>query len=337
MKLFSAVFAVFAGALIGASPLQADTFDDVVERGYLICGVGFSPGFATVDDVGNFTGFDVDICRAVAAAVLGDADKVAFKQLTTKERFTALQSGQVDLLSRTTTWTFTRDVAMEVNFATVTFYTGQGVMVRADLGIGSIDEMDGAKFCISIGTTSEPNLRDYFRANDMELRLEFRDTAEQVIAAYQREECDAYSNDASGLGAFRSGMADPEAHVILPELISKEPLGPAVRHGDDRWLDIVKWTVFALIQAEESGITSENVEALKASQDRGVRNLLGFSGHVELGAGLPEGWLYEVIRQVGNYGEIYERNVGPQTPRGLPRGLNALWTDGGLMYAMPFR
>ena len=337
MKLFTAVFAVLAGTVFSVSPLQADTFDDVVERGYLICGVGNSPGFATADASGDFSGFDVDICRAVAAAVLGDADKVEFRQLTTKERFTALQSGQIDLLSRTTTWTFTRDIAMEVNFVTVTFYTGQGVMVRADLGVETIDEMDGAKFCISIGTTSEPNLRDYFRANDMELRLEFRDTAEQVIAAYEREECDAYSNDVSGLAAFRSEMADPEAHVILPDLISKEPLGPVVRHGDDRWLDIVKWTVFALIQAEESGITSETVEALKSSGDRGVQNLLGFSGHVELGVGLPDGWLYEAIRQVGNSGEIYERNVGPRTPRGLPRGLNALWTDGGLMYAMPFR
>jgi len=337
MKVLTSVF--LAGAAIAVSTgASAGTMEDVAGKGFIQCGVSQGlPGFSNPDESGNWTGIDVDLCRAVAAAVLGDASKVKFSPLSAKERFTALQSGEIDILSRNTTWTLVRDTALGLNFAGVNYYDGQGFMVRSDLGIKSALELDGASACVNIGTTTELNLSDYFRTNNMKLNPVVFEKADEVVAAYDAGRCDVYTTDQSGLAAQRQKLKDPGAHMLLPEIISKEPLGPVVRHGDDKWLDVVKWTLYAMIEAEELGVTSANVDKMKGSDNPGIRRLLGVEGDGGKNLGVSVDWAYNIVKQVGNYGESFDRYVGPKTPLALERGLNALWSDGGLQYAMPVR
>ncbi|HDZ47760.1 hypothetical protein LCGC14_0107430 [marine sediment metagenome] len=324
--------------LAGATTAQADTFEDTVNRGAVQCGVSDGlPGFSAPDDDGNWQGLDVDVCRAVAAAVLGDADAVNYISLNAVERFTALQSGEVDILSRNTTWTTTRDTTLGLNFTGVNFYDGQGFMVSRDLGISSADELDGASICIQSGTTTELNLADYFRANDMEFDPIVFDTSEQTVGGYQAGRCDVLTSDTSQLAALRIQLDDPEASVILTDVISKEPLGPVVRQGDDVWFNIVKWSLFAMINAEEYGVTSENAEEMLDSENPDVARLLGQDGNYGEGMGLEADWAYNIISQVGNYAESFERNVGMDSPLEIERGVNALWNDGGFQYAPPIR
>ena len=327
-----------AAAAFVASAAQAGTADDVKSKGHVQCGVSQGlPGFSNPDQKGNWTGIDVDVCRAVAAAVLGSADKVKYTPLSAKERFTALQSGEVDVLSRNTTWTLVRDTALGLNFAGVNYYDGQGFMVRKDLGVKSAKELKGASVCVNIGTTTELNMADFFRGNKMDYKPVVFEKADEVVAAYDSGRCDVYTTDQSGLAAQRLKLKDPNAHMVLPEVISKEPLGPVVRHGDDQWLDIVKWTLYAMLEAEEFGIDSKNVDSMKGSDNPGIKRLLGSEGDLGKNLGLDNEWAYRIVKQVGNYGESFERNVGLNTPLQLPRGVNALWKDGGLQYGMPVR
>ena len=333
-----------AGAAVGVlsvvMPVQAqETVNAVMERGALRCGVNTGlAGFSNPDSEGNWEGLDVDVCRAIAAAMLGDPDAVEFTPLTAQQRFTALQSGEVDVLSRNTTWTLTRDTSLGLNFAPVTFYDGQGFMVPADLGVTSALELSGATVCVQPGTTTELNLADYFRANEMEFEPVVIEQIDEVNAAFFAGRCDVYTTDASGLASIRATVApNPADYIILPEIISKEPLGPVVRHGDDQFFDIVKWTVYALIEAEELGVTSENLEEMMGSSNPSVQRLLGVTPGMGEALGLSESWAHDAIAAVGNYGEIFERNVGVNTPLALERGINDLWTRGGLMYAMPIR
>lgn len=342
LRMLSGTAAVALMTIAGAA--QATTLEDVQARGTLNCGVTTGlAGFAAPDDAGVWTGLDVDMCRAVAAAVLGDANAVKYVPTTAKERFTALQSGEVDLLARNTTWTFSRDVQLGFEFAGINYYDGQGFMVRKDLGVTSALELNGASVCVQTGTTTELNMADYFRANNMELNSVVFEKNEEARQAYDEGRCDAYTTDASGLAAERSVLADPSAHIILPEIISKEPLGPLVRHGDNQWGDIVRWTLNSMIIAEEFGVTSENVDEMKSSDNPEVQRLLGVEvveeGQSRMGSmlGLSDEWAYNIISQVGNYGESFEANVGVKTPLGLARGLNQLWSKGGLMYAPPMR
>jgi general L-amino acid transport system substrate-binding protein len=330
-----------AAGIVGfaATSAQAATMDDVKARGVLKCGANTGlAGFAAPDDQGNWKGLDVDMCRAVAAAVLGDATKVEFVPLSAKDRFTALQSGEADLLARNTTWTFDRDVNLGFEFVGVNYYDGQGFLVRKDLGVNSATELGGASVCVQTGTTTELNLADYFRANNMELKSVVFETSNQAREAYVQGRCDTYTTDASGLAGERSVMPDPESHIILPEIISKEPLGPLVRHGDSQWGDVVRWALNVMIIAEELGVTSQNVDDMKAnSTNPEVRRMLGVEGDLYQKAGWSPDFAYNIIKQVGNYGESFEANVGLKTPLALARGLNELWNKGGLLYAPPFR
>lgn len=328
-----------AAAALTAGAGMADTLADVKARGELNCGVNTGlVGFAAPDANGNWTGFDVDLCQAVAAAVLGDPAKVRYVPTTGQTRFTALSSGEVDMLARNSTWTFSRDTDLALDFVGVNYYDGQGFMVRSDLGVTSAKELDGATICIQTGTTTELNLADYFRANNMSYQPVNIDSNAEGEQQYMAGACDAYTTDASGLAATRAAFADPENHIILPEIISKEPLGPAVRHGDSNWGDIVRWTLYALIAAEEYGVTSANIEELSSSsQNPEVQRLLGTTDDLGAMIGLDKEWAKRAIMASGNYGEIFAANIGEQTPIGLTRGLNAQWTQGGLMYAMPFR
>jgi len=335
-------FAAAAAAmtLVAAGGAQAGaTLDAIKARGFVQCGVNSGlAGFGSPDSAGNWTGLDVDYCRAVAVTLFGDPSKVKFTPLSAQQRFPAVQSGEVDLLSRNTTWTLTRDTSVGLNFAPVTYYDGQGFMVPKKLGVKSAKELNGATVCVQSGTTTELNLADYFRANGMSFNPVVIESIDEVNAAYFAGRCDVYTTDASGLAGTRASVApNPDDHVILPELISKEPLAPAVRHGDDQWFDIVKWTVYATIQAEEKGITSKNVDEFLKSKDPDVLRLLGVTPGMGAALGVDEKWAYNVIKKVGNYGEIFEKNVGKNTPLKLERGLNALWTQGGLQYAAPFR
>src|SRR5262245_6607132 len=318
---------------------QASTLDDVRRRGVLRCGVNTGlAGFAAPDDKGEWRGIDADFCRAVAVAVLGDASKVKYVPTNAKERFTALQSGEVDLLARNTTWTFSRDTDLGFDFVGVNYYDGQGFMVRKSLNVKSALELNGASVCVQTGTTTELNLGDYFRANNMELKPVVFEKNEEARQAYDEGRCDAYTTDASGLAAERSVLAQPGDHIILPEIISKEPLGPLVRHGDNRWGDVVRWSLNAMIIAEEFGVTQANLDEQKASsQNPEVRRLLGVEGEMGKMTGLSNEWAYNIIKAVGNYGESFERNVGLKTPLQLARGLNDLWSRGGLLYAPPIR
>ncbi len=340
MNLVKSAAVSVAVLSVGAAGVgQAATLDDVKAKGHVQCGVSQGlPGFSNPDTQGNWTGIDVDVCRAVAAAVLGDADKVKYTPLSAKERFTALQSGEVDMLSRNTTWTLVRDTALGLNFAGVNYYDGQGFMVRKDLGVKSAMELAGAAVCVNIGTTTELNMADFFRANNMDYKPVVFEKADEVVAAYDAGRCDVYTTDRSGLAAQRLKLKDPEGHTVLPETISKEPLGPVVRHGDDQWLDIVKWTLYAMLEAEEAGVSSANIDDLKAnSTNPVVKRLIGTEGEMGSNLGLGNDWAYNIIKQVGNYAESYDRHVGPSTPLKLERGVNALWKDGGLQYAMPVR
>jgi general L-amino acid transport system substrate-binding protein len=339
---FATSFIAAAALAVAASSGSAQAgaiFDAIKSKGFVQCGVSTGlAGFSNPDDAGNWSGIDVDVCRAVAAAVFGDAEAVKFTPLTSKERFTALQSGEVDVLSRNTTWTLNRDTALGLDFVGVTYYDGQGFMVPKSLGVKSALELDGASVCVATGTTTELNLADYFRANNMSYTPVVFERADEERAAYEQGRCDAYTTDQSGLYAQRAGLANPDDHLVLPEVISKEPLGPVVRHGDNEWGDIVRWTLFAMLEAEEYGVTSQNVDDMKAnSTNPQVRRLLGVEGDLGQGLGLPADWGYQVIKQVGNYGEIFEHNLGMSTPLKIDRGLNALWTQGGLQYAMPVR
>ncbi len=334
--------AALAGAAFVAgmsSAFAGDTFDAVKARGEVICGVHTGLyGFGTPDEKGNWTGLDIDMCRAVAAAVFGDATKVKYVPLSAQARLTALQSGEVDILSRNTTWTLSRDTANGLNFTVVNYYDGQGFMVKKDLDVKSALELEGATICVQTGTTTEVNLADYFRANNMQFTPVTIEKYEEVTAAYLSGRCDAITSDASQLAAIRANdTPNPADHVILPEIISKEPLAPAVRHGDDQWFDVVKWSIYATMEAEEKGVTSANVDEAKNSSDPTVLRLVGVTPGMGANLGLDEAWAYNIIKQVGNYGEIYERNVGMESKLELPRGLNAMWTKGGLMYSPAFR
>lgn len=324
---------------LAAGVASAGTLEDVQAAGELKCGVSTGlAGFAAPDASGEWQGMDVSICRAVAAAALGDPMKVKFVPTTGKTRFTALASGEVDMLARVTTWTFSRDVDLGFEFVGVNYYDGQGFMVPAELGVGSATELDGATVCIQTGTTTELNLADYFRANGMSYEPVPIETNAEAQQKYLANACDVYTTDASGLAATRGTFEDPSAHVILPEIISKEPLGPLVRHGDNQWGDVVRWTLNALITAEELGVTSANLEEMSAGTDNPeINRLLGTEGDLGAMLGLDKEWAKRAIAASGNYAEIFDANVGPETPIGLERGINALWTDGGILYTPPFR
>ncbi|QOL82875.1 amino acid ABC transporter substrate-binding protein [Pseudooceanicola spongiae] len=335
---------VFLGALtvagLAAGIAGAATLDDVKARGKLNCGVTTGlVGFAAPDANGEWTGFDVGICRAVAAAVLGDPKAVEFVPTTGKTRFTALASGEVDLLARNTTWTFSRDVDLKFTFIGINYYDGQGFMVPKALGVSSAKELDGATVCIQTGTTTELNLADYFRKNNMNYEPVPIETNAEAQQQFLAGACDVYTTDASGLAATRATFENPADYVLLPEIISKEPLGPLVRHGDDEWADINMWTLNALISAEELGVTSANAADMAAAPGNNpeINRLLGTEGSLGAMFGLSDDWAKNAILAGGNYGELFEKNIGENTPIGLARGLNAQWTEGGLIYSPPFR
>ncbi len=335
LRIFGVIACVF-GATVGRA--SATVLDNVKAKGFIHCGVSQGlPGFSTTDDKGNWKGLDVDFCRAVSAAIFGTPDRLKFAPLSAKERFTALQSGEVDLLSRNTTWTMSRDTALGLTFAGVTYYDGQGFMVRKKLGVSSALELSGASVCTNTGTTTELNVADYFRKNKMPYEIVAFEKADEVVQAYDSGRCDVYTTDASALAAQRLKLAKPEEHMVLPEIISKEPLGPVVRQGDDQWFNILKWCLFAMINAEELGVTSGNVDAMKESKDPAVRRLLGLEGEYGRKIGLGNDWAYNAIKSVGNYGEIFERNVGLTSELKIERGINRLWSAGGIMYAPPIR
>jgi general L-amino acid transport system substrate-binding protein len=340
LKKYMAAGAV-AVTLVGAAgaAYAGKDLDAIKARGNLICGVTTGvAGFSLADSQGKWTGLDVDTCRAVAAAIFGDADKVKYVPTTAQQRFTALQSGEVDLLARTTTWTLTRDTALGFDFTGVNYYDGQGFMVNKKLGVKSAKELNGATVCVSPGTTTELNLADYFRANKMSFKPVVIEKVEEIRAAFFSGRCDVYTTDASGLYSTRAANApNPDDYVILPEIISKEPLGPVVRHGDNQFADIVRWTLFAQLEAEEYGINSKNVDEMLKSDNPAIKRILGVTPGMGKALGVDEKWVYNIIKQVGNYGEMFERNVGMATPLKIARGQNALWTQGGLQYAPPIR
>ncbi|HEY5761878.1 MAG TPA: amino acid ABC transporter substrate-binding protein [Rhodocyclaceae bacterium] len=333
-----AIAAVATGLIFAGSAQAGATFDAVKKKGFVQCGVSTGlPGFSAADDKGNWKGIDVDTCRAVAAAMFGDADKIKYSPLNAKERLTALQSGEIDVLSRNTTWTFTRDTSLGLNFAGVNYYDGQGFMVSKKLKINTAKKLDGAAICIQAGTTTELNVADYFRANKMKYKAITYDTSDETVKAFEAGRCDVLTSDASQLYALRIKLANPAGSIVLPEIISKEPLGPVVRQGDDEWFNLVRWSLFAQINAEELGVTSANVDQMKSSSDPNVKRLLGVEGVKGEMLGVKDDWAYQVIKQVGNYGEMFDRNVGAGSPLGIARGQNALWNQGGLQYAPPIR
>ncbi len=327
---------VIASVLMSTPVFAQSTADSVRSKGFVQCGVNTGlAGFSAPDSKGVWRGIDVDVCRAVAAAVLGDAAKVRYTPLTAQQRFTALQSGEVDILSRNTTWTLVRDTSLGLNFVGVNYYDGQGFMVPKKLNVSSAKQLNGATICVQPGTTTELNLADYFRSNRMSFKPVVIEKLEEVLNAYFAGRCDAFTTDASGLVAVRASRApNPADHVILPEIISKEPLGPAVRHGDDRWFDIVKWSLFAMIEAEELGLTSKNVDEQAITTNPSIQRFVGASGDLGKMLGLDNRWALQIIKQVGNYGESYDANL---KALGFERGLNRQWSQGGLMYAPPIR
>ncbi|MBT9302806.1 amino acid ABC transporter substrate-binding protein [Pseudomonas sp. TAE6080] len=342
MNIFKLTWvALTAASMIGVSSaaLAGSTLDAIQKKGFIQCGVSDGlPGFSVPDSTGKIVGIDADVCRAVAAAVFGDATKVKFSQLNAKERFTALQSGEIDVLSRNTTWSSSRDAGMGLVFAGVTYYDGVGFLVNNKLGVKSAKELDGATICIQAGTTTELNVSDYFRANGLKYIPITFDTSDESAKSLESGRCDVLTSDKSQLYAQRSKLASPKDYVVLPETISKEPLGPVVRKGDEEWFSIVKWTLFAMLNAEEAGITSKNVGAeAKATKNPDVARLLGAEGDYGKDLKLPNDWVVKIVSQVGNYSEIFERNLGKDTPLEIARGQNALWNLGGLQYAPPVR
>ncbi len=339
LKLMAA--AVSAILVMGAAQdvsAQTSTLAQVKARGGVNCGTGPGlAGFGIPDQQGNWAGLDVDVCRAIAAAIFNDPNKVKFIPLSAKDRFTALQAGEVDLLSRNTTWTMSRDTSLGLNFGPVNYYDGQGFMVRKKLGISSAMQMNGASICTQQGTTTELNLADFFRANKMKYEVVAFASNDETVKAYDSGRCDAFTTDASGLYAERLKLANVEDHIILPEIISKEPLGPVVRHGDDQWFDLVKWTHYAMINAEELGVTKANVDEMKKSDNPEIKRLLGVEGKFGEPLGISNDWVYNIVKHIGNYGESFERNVGMGSRLKIARGQNALWTKGGLQYAPPIR
>jgi general L-amino acid transport system substrate-binding protein len=340
MSLLKSVAAACVLVACGSLPAQAGTtFDAIKAKGFVQCGVNLGLyGFSAPDDKGNWSGLDVDVCRAVAAAVFGDAGKVKYTPLSAQQRLPALQSGEIDLLARNTTWTLSRDTANGLNFAVTNFYDGQGFMVPKKLGVKSAKELDGATICVLPGTTTEQNLSDWFRANKLSFKPVVIEKNEELTNAFLSGRCDVFSSDTSQLAAVRANETPkPDDYVILPDLISKEPLTPAVRHGDDQWADIVRWSQFAMIAAEEKGLTSKNVEQMLTSPDPEVKRLLGVTAGNGKSLGLDEKWALNIIKQVGNYGESFERNVGKGSKLKIDRGLNALYSNGGLLYSPPFK
>jgi general L-amino acid transport system substrate-binding protein len=326
--------AAFAGSAYAGS-----TFDAVKKQGFVQCGVNTGlPGFSNTDDDGNWKGLDVDVCRAVAAAMFGDASKVKYTPLNAKERFTALQSGEIDVLSRNTTWTLSRDASLGINFTGVTYYDGQGFLVKKSLGVKNAKELSGASVCVQSGTTTELNLADYFRSHNMEFKPVTYDTADATAKAFDAGRCDALTSDQSQLYALRILLKNPSGSVVLPDVISKEPLGPSVRQGDDDWFNLVKWSLFAMLNAEGLGITSDNVDDMRKNSDNpDVKRFLGETGEFGKMLGVSEDWAYNIVKEVGNYSESFERNVGEGSGLKIKRGLNALWKDGGVQYAPPIR
>src|SRR3974390_2278055 len=338
MKRVSLVFTLAFAAAFSTQAATAQTLKTVKDRGMLSCGVSQGlPGFSSPDDKGNWTGLDVDICRAIAASIFNDPTKIKFVPLSAKDRFTALQSGEIDVLSRNTTWTMSRDTTLGIDFAAVNFYDGQGFMVRKALKVSSALELNDASVCVQQGTTTELNLADYFRSNNMSLKTVTFATADEAVKAYDTSRCDSYTTDSSGPYGERLRLSTPSDHIVLPDTISKEPLAPAVRQGDDTWEDIVRWVHYAMVNAEELGVTQKNVDDMLKSNAPDVRRLLGVEGQFGQSLGLTNDWAYRIIKAVGNYGEVFERNVGQGSPLKIARGLNALWTKGGLQYGLPIR
>lgn len=321
-----------------ATAAHAQTLEAVKEKGYVQCGVtGGVPGFSAPDANNNWAGLEVDFCRAVAAAIFDDAEAVRYTPLTSQERFAALSAGEIDVLSRTTTWTMSRDTDLGISFIGTMYYDGQGFMVRKADEIASAMDLSGAAICIESGTTTELNAADYFAANNLEFNVVVFTDQDEVVKAFEDGRCDVYTTDASALAAERSKFANPDDYIILPEIISKEPLGPVVRQGDPTWFNIARWTYFALLEAEELGVTQANVDEMLGADNPSIKRLLGVEGDFGAPIGLTADWAYRIIKHVGNYGESFDRHVGPATQIGLERGLNALWKDGGLQYAPPIR
>ena len=337
-KLWLAL-ALLMALLPGTVFSQESTLDLVTDRGKLMAGVkGTQAGFGFVNEMGDFVGLEVDIAKAIAAAVFGDAGAIEFRALSAQDRFAVLAAGEVDVLIRTTTWTLSRDTDLATNFVATTFYDGQGMMVHGDSGVDMLDDLDGATICVTSGTTTEANLADQMATRGISYQPVVIDAQDVVFSTYESGRCDAVTADSSALAARRTQFMDPDAHKILPTIMSKEPLGPSVRHGDDQWFDIVQWVVYALFQAEELGITQDNAASMARTSDNPVvRRLLGVEGDLGGKLGLPTDWARQAIQAVGNYGEIYDRHLGPDTPLNIPRGINASWVDGGLLYSPPFR
>ena len=338
MRLIGGVLVVFAAFFICANMAQGVTLEEVRKRGELNCGASTGiPGFSNPDDQGNWAGLDVDFCKAVAAAAIGDAEKVVFFPLTDKERLTVLYSGDIDLLTRNTPWTMTHDTAFGLNFIGVSYYDGQGFMVSKKMGVKSALELNGAAICFQPRIDDEYKTADYFKENKMEYKSVLSESVDQLLKNFEKGRCDVITDDQSRLYMLRTKMTKPEDGIVLPEVISKEPLGPVVRQGDDAWFNIVRWTLFAMINAEELGISSANIEEMKNSDNPDVQRFLGLKGSRGKGLGLKDDWVYQVIKQVGNYGEVFERNLGQNSALKISRGLNELWSKGGIQYAPPFR
>ncbi|WP_428023711.1 amino acid ABC transporter substrate-binding protein [Arcobacter sp.] len=338
MKLLKTLSLSVAAMALASTVSSADTLDTVKGKGVLTCGVSTGiAGFSATDSSGQWKGLDVDGCKAVAAAVFGDASKVKYVPLTAKERFTALQSGEIDVLFRSTTWTLTRDASLGLNFAGVNYYDGQGFLVNKSIGVNSAKELDGATVCIQAGTTTELNLTDYFKANKMAYKPITYDTSGQTIEGFKSGRCDVVTSDASQLYGLVLKVKDPNSVKVLPEVISKEPLGPVVRQGDDKWFNIVKWSHIAMLNGEEFGLTSANVDSMLNTENPDIQRFLGTNGEGGSMLGLDPKWAYNIIKQVGNYGESFERNVGKDSPLKIDRGLNKLWNQGGLQYGAPIR
>jgi general L-amino acid transport system substrate-binding protein len=338
MKRLTLVFAVAVAAALSGESALAQTLKTVQDRGMLSCGVSQGlPGFSSPDDKGNWTGLDVDICRALAAAIFDDPTKVKFVPLSAKDRFIALQSGEIDVLSRNTTWTLYRDTSFGANFTGVTYYDGQGFLVKKSLKVNSALELNSASVCVQTGTTTEQNLADYFKSNNMKYEVIAFGSNDEAVKAYEAGRCDVFTTDVSGLYADRLKLANPADHAVLPEVISKEPLGPMVRHGDDQWFDLVKWTLFAMVDAEELGITQKNADDMAKSDKPELKRIFGTDGNFGESLGVTKDWVSRIVKAVGNYGESFDRNVGAGSKLGIARGLNQLWNKGGIQYAPPIR
>jgi general L-amino acid transport system substrate-binding protein len=338
MKRVSLVLTLALAAGLSTQAATAQTLKTVKDRGMVSCGVSQGlPGFSSPDDKGNWTGLDVDVCRALAAAIFDDPTKVKFVPLSAKDRFTALQSGEIDVLSRNTTWTLSRDTSLGANFTGVTYYDGQGFLVKKSLKVNSALELNSASVCVQTGTTTEQNLADYFKSNNMKYEVIAFGGADETVKAYESGRCDVFTSDVSQLYAERLKLANPADHAVLPEVISKEPLGPMVRHGDDQWFDLVKWTLFAMVDAEELGITQKNVDDMAKSDKPELKRVFGADGNFGESLGVTKDWVSRIIKAVGNYGESFDRNVGAGSKLGIARGLNQLWNKGGIQYAPPIR